>query len=150
MQATITTLSAHNFHEVVTLVWTVVNGDGGVGYKRAEAETYVKNNSENIIVLEIADEVFGMYSFYDNPNVYTLSFFALDKRVRRKKIGYSLFLDMKNRLVGKPVIVPIYSDNDLMVKVVKKRGQFMGSFRAAGDKILDYYTISFGDKEWEK
>ena len=148
MSLKVTTLNAFNFHEVVTLVWETVNSDGESGYKRAEAEEYVKENAKNIIVLEINDAVFGMYGYYDNPNSYTLSFFAIDKRVRSKKSGYSLFIDMKTRLTGKPVIVPIYSDNSQMVGIVKKRGTFIGRFRAEGDRVLDYFSIDFGNKEW--
>lgn len=144
-----TTLNSFNFHEVVTLVWATVNGDTGAGYKRAEAEQYVKENADKIVVLEINDEVFGMYGYYENPNTYTLSFFALDKRVRRKRVGYSLYGDMKERLTGKPVIVPVYNDNEEMSKIVKKRGVFLGRFKAEGNRMLDYYSINFGDKKWQ-
>jgi len=147
MQATITTLSSFNFHEVVTLVWETINAGGGVGYKRAEAEKYVKDNSEKIIVLEIDSAVFGMYGYYENPHTFTLSFFALDKRVRNKKIGYSLYLDMKKRLKGKPIIVPVYNDNNLMISLVRKRGKFIGRYLSIGNKLLDYYAVDFGDKE---
>lgn len=148
MQVTITTLNSFNFHEVVTLVWETVNTSGNGGYKRAEAEEYVKNNSEKIVVLEVNDAVFGMYGYYDNPNSYTLSFFAIDKRVRQKKSGYKLFMDLKKRLTGKPIIVPVYNDNNQMIDIVKKRGTFIGRFKAEGDRVLDYYSISFGNKEW--
>ena len=148
MQVTITTLNSFNFHEVVTLVWETVNTSGNGGYKRAEAEEYVKNNSEKIVVLEVDDAVFGMYGYYDNPNSYTLSFFAIDKRVRQKKSGYKLFMDLKKRLTGKPIIVPVYNDNNQMIDIVKKRGTFIGRFKAEGDRVLDYYSIDFGNKEW--
>jgi len=90
-----------------------------------------------------------LYGYYENPNTYTLSFFALDKRVRETRDGYSLYADMKNRLKGKPVIVPIYNDNEKMLDVVKKRGTFIGRFKADGDRLLDYYSINFGDKDWK-
>ncbi len=147
MKATITTLTSFNFHEVVTLVWETINAGGGVGYKRAEAEEYVKNNAEKIVVLEIDDAVFGMYGYYENPHSYTLSFFALDKRIRKKKVGYTLYKDMTKRLRGKPIIIPVYNDNDQIVPLVKKRGKFIGRFKSLGDKLLDYYAVDFGDKE---
>lgn len=149
MAIEIVPLSSFNYHDVVTLVWETVNRKGDTGYKRAEAESYVQRNSEKIRVLEIDGSVYGMYGYYENPNSYTLSFFALDKRVRAKKAGYSLYNDMKMLLRGKPVIVPIYNDNDKMLRVVKKRGTFIGRFKAGGDKLLDYYSISFGDKDWK-
>ncbi len=148
MQPAITTLNTFNFHEVVTLVWKTVNARGGVGYKRAEAEEYIKNNSDRVIVLEIGNEVYGLYSYSENPNSFTLNFFSLDKRVRATRTGYSLFSDMRKRLTGKPVIVPVYNDNLDMIKIVKKRGTFIGRFKAGGKKLLDYYSINFGDKEW--
>jgi hypothetical protein len=147
MKATITTLNSFNFHEVVTLVWETINAGGGVGYKRAEAENYVKGNADKIVALEIDDSVFGMYGYYENPHTFTLSFFALDKRVRSKKIGYSLYLDMKKRLRGKPIIVPVYNDNSPMISLVKKRGKFIGRYVSIGNKLLDYYAVDFGDKE---
>jgi len=149
MSVEITSLSTFNYHDVVTLVWKTVNTEDRTGYKRAEAETYVQRNSEKIRVLEIDGGVYGMYGYYENPNTYTLSFFALDKRVRGTRAGYLLYSDMKSRLVGKPVIVPIYNDNDKMLSVVRKRGTFIGRFKSYGDRLLDYYSINFGDKDWK-
>ena len=57
-------------------------------------------------------------------------------------------MHMKKNLTGKPVIVPIYDDNKNMINIVKKRGTFIGRFKSEGNKVLDYYSINFGDKEW--
>ena len=139
MQATITTLNRVNFHEVVTLMWRVMNEGIGEGlYKRAQAEEYIKNNNNNIAVLEINDEVMGMYSFSDNPNIYTLNFFALNPIVRSSRSGYKLFLDMKKRLNRKPVIIPLYTHNKIIKDIVSKRGIFIGRFKAEGNKLIFY------------
>jgi hypothetical protein len=54
---------------------------------------------------------------------------------------------MKTRLVGKPVIMPVYNDNQDMANFVKKRGTFIGRFRAGEGKLLDYYALNFGDRK---
>jgi len=149
MQATITTLNRFNYNDVVSLVWRVMNEGVGEGnYKRVEAEEYVKKNSDRVRVLEVENEVMGMYAYYDNPNVFTLSFFALHPLVRSKRDGYKLFFDLKEKLSGKPVIIPVYNHNTIMSDIVKKRGVFVGRFKSEGDKLLDYYSASFGGEEW--
>ena len=149
MQATITTLSQFNFHDVVTLMWRIMNeGEGEGSYKRVSAEEYIKGNSDNIRVLEGSGAVLGMYSYSDNPNVFTLNFFALSPIVRGKRAGYKLFVDLKRRLVRKPVIIPLYNHNELISELVKKRGTFVGRYRAEGGSILDYYSVAFDGGNW--
>lgn len=142
-------LNRHNYHDVVTLVWRIMNqGIGEGSYKRAEAEEYVKNNSDKVYVLEVDNNTMGMYSYFDNPNMYNLSFFALDKRVRAKKAGYKLYLDMKSRLSDRPVIIPLYSHNSLIQGLVRKRGTFLGRRKSKNNKTIEYYSVVFGEN-WE-
>jgi hypothetical protein len=57
---------------------------------------------------------------------------------------------MKTRLRGKPVLAPVYTENDDIVKVTSKRGIFIGRFLSGNGKTIDYYSINFGDKEWKE
>jgi len=149
MQVTITKLNKLNFHDVVTLMWRIMNeGEGEGSYKRVKAEEYIKNNAENVRVLEASGEVLGMYSYSDNPNIYTLNFFALSPIVRGKRAGYRLFIDLKRRLVRKPVIIPLYNHNELIKDIVKRRGTFIGRYKAEGNSILDYYSVAFDGGNW--
>ncbi len=142
-------LNKINFNEAVTLVSAIMN-ESGVTYKRAEAIEYLVSHSDTTMVLEVNDVTMGLYAFTDAANSYTLNFFALNPFVRKSRAGYSLYSDMANRLTGKPVIVPVFSDNIDMLKVVKKRGIFMGRFKVDEKSTIDYYSINFGDKEWNK
>ena len=149
MRAKITNLDKYNFNDVVTLISAIMN-ENGVLYKRAEAIHYLQTHAYNTIVLEVNDTTMGMYAYTDNPNSYTLNFFALNPAIRKSRVGYMLYSDMKNRLRGKPVIAPVHTENTDMVNVVKKRGTFIGRFLTSGNKTLDYYSINFGDKEWKE
>ncbi len=142
-------LNKTNFNEAVTLVSATMN-ESGTTYKRAEAIEYLVSHSDTTMVLEVNDVAMGVYAFTDSANAYTLNFFALNPFVRKKRAGYGMYLDMADRLKGKPVIVPVFSKNSDMINVVKKRGVFIGRFKAEKDSTIDYYSINFGDKEWNK
>ncbi len=149
MQSTITPLNKFNFNDAVTLIAGIMN-NSGIPYKRAEAVSFLVNTKSETMVLEYGGSVMGMYSYIENPNEYSLNFFALNPFVRGKRSGYALYDSMKKKLKGKPVIVPIASDNADMLSIVKKRGIFIGRFTTDGSKVLDYFSINFGDKEWVK
>jgi hypothetical protein len=149
MRTEITPLNKFNFNDVVVLIMAIMK-DNGVSYSRTDAMTYLSSHADNTMVLEVNDTVMGMYAFSENANSYTLNFFALNPFIREKKEGYRLYLDMKNRLTGKPVIAPVHTENKNMIKVVSKRGTFIGRFSTSGGKTIDYYSINFGDKDWTK
>lgn len=143
MQLEITKVTKASFNDVVTLVHRTLGYSSKGLYTRAKATAFTADNSDNMYVLLINDIVMGAYSYSELPNVYSLNFFALDERVRKTKSGYKLFLDMKKRLVGRPVNVVVYNSNDDMISVVKKRGTFIGrSLRGVGDP-MDFYSIMF-------
>ncbi len=149
MRVKTTNLNRYNFNDVVTLICAIMK-DNGIPYKRAEAISYLTTHADNTIVLEINDMTMGMYAYSDHPNSYTLNFFALNPYARKTKAGYALYMDMSKRLRGKPLIAPVHTGNSDMVKVVSKRGTFIGRFSTSGNKTIDYYSINFGDKEWKK
>ncbi len=149
MHATVMPLDKFNFNDTVTLIAGIMN-NSGIQYKRAEAVSFLTNRGETTFVLNCSGSTMGMYSYTEYPNGYTLNFFALNPFVRKTRDGYSLFMDMRDRLRGKPVTVPIESNNEDMLAVVKKRGTFIGRFQTESYKVLDYYSINFGDKDWKE
>lgn len=149
MRATVTPLDSQNFNDSATLIAGIMNNTG-VPYKRAEAVSFLVSHDTTTFVLEYGGSTMGMYSYSEHPNGYTLNFFALNPFVRGTKNGYTLYKDMKDRLKGKPVTVPVGSENQDMLSVVKKRGTFIGRFTTGNNKVLDYFSINFGDKEWKK
>jgi hypothetical protein len=56
---------------------------------------------------------------------------------------------MRNRLKGKPVVAAVHTKNKEMIGVVSKRGTFIGRFVTPSKNTIDYYSINFGNKEWE-
>jgi len=149
MRVETTPLNKYNFNDVVTLISAIMNSNG-ILYKRAEAIEYLRTHADNTVVLEVNDQTMGMYAYTENANTFILNFFALNPYVRKTKAGYKLFHDIKKRLRGKPVIVPVHTENSDMINIVKKRGIFLGRFMTSNDKTIDYYSINFGDKEWKR
>jgi len=148
MRVEILPLNKNNFNDVVTLVMAIMK-ENGSDYSRSMAVEFISSHADNTYVLEVNDTVFGMYSYTNTPNSYTLNFFALNPFVRQKRYGYMLYKDMSERLKGKPVLVSVHTGNENMIAVVKKRGTFLGRFSIGGGKTMDYYSINFGDKEWK-
>lgn len=143
MNLEIVKVNKSSFNDVVTLVHKTLGYSSKGLYTRARATEFVVEKADNMHVLLLNDIVMGAYSYSELPNVYSLNFFALDERVRKKKSGYKLFLDMKRRLIGRPVNVVVYNSNDDMLDVVKKRGTFVGrSLKGVGDP-MDFYSIMF-------
>ena len=148
MEPIITGLNKHNFHGVVNLAWQILNdGDSTRTKTRAEAEEYVKNPRNKFRVLEINNEVQGMYS-YRVSDVNTISFFGLYPAVRKKRIGYTLYKDMFEYLTKKPTFVVVYDNNERMKKVMDKRAEHIGKFLDKDGEISNYYMINFKDKGW--
>lgn len=148
MRAEITHLNKTNFNDATTLISAIMK-DNGIRYKRAEAVAYLSSHDDKTMILEINDVTMGMYAYSEHPNSYTLNFFALNPYARKSKLGYKMYLDMKGRLKGKPVIVPVHSENKDMINIVKKRGIFIGRFNTVSNKTIDYFSIDFGNKEWK-
>jgi len=145
MDTTICNLTKTNFHDVVSLVKETIGRADPMAYSRMEAENFVKEYQETTRVLEVNGQVMGAYSYSESPNSYGLNFFALTKLARKTKPAFKLYLDMKNRLVDRPVMATVYADNKDMVDVVARRGTYIGSSPSKNGTVVSYYSFMFTD-----
>lgn len=148
MQHKICGLSKENFHDVVTMAWRTIGNDHPNTYSRSAAEQFVKDAGNNIRVLEVNDEVFGAYGYHDVGNSYSLNFFMLKESARSKKVGYSLYRDMRDSLSGKITNIIVYNDNKDMISIVGKRAKHIGDINGPNG-MVSYYSILFKDKVWK-
>jgi len=117
---------------------------------RIEAEQLLQRKDYETIVLLVENEVRGLYSYKPNSEVYLIGAFILDPRVRRKKIGFTLWRDMIKRLGGKPAIIGIIRENKVIESIIKKRGHYVGSGLDMENNTIDYYNLTFKDNKWEE
>ncbi|MDF1879693.1 hypothetical protein JHD46_08590 [Sulfurimonas sp. SAG-AH-194-C20] len=136
------------YHECVDLAFLTLRADRPSGYKRQDAVDFLIKDKENKIrVITYNGSVVGMYLYKENANNFSLGLFALSPSVRKSRAGYKLYLDMKDTLIGKPVLFATYGDNSSMKTLARKRSMFLGASPSAGGKSIEYYSLFFGDKK---
>jgi len=116
---------------------------------RIEAEQLLQRKDYQTIVLLVENEVRGLYSYKPTSDVYLIASFILDPRVRRKKIGYTLWKDMIKRFNNKPAIIGIIRENKVIENIIKKRGYYIGSGLDVENNTIDYYNLTYKDKKWK-
>lgn len=144
---TISNAHSSDFELISRLIWKTMSNKDEIDYPYPKARDFLRDNFENTIVIRVNGNPLGAYTYKEGPNAWSLMFFSLDEKIRKTKSGYRLYLDLKKRLIGKPVSVSVYDDNQDMLLVVKKRGVFVGRVMTSYGQKLSFYSVMFEDFE---
>ena len=147
MEVEIKELDKYTFNDSIQLLQRFYKEHKGELIHRVEAESILKNPNNKTIVLTIDGNVRGLYTYEDAGEVYLVRAFVLHPLVRKKKIGYTLWKEMNERLKAKPAIIGIIKRNEAIRNIIRKRGHFIGVGIDNDLQELEFYNLTFKDKD---
>lgn len=108
---------------------------------RVEIEQMLQAPENETFVLLANSEVLGGYTVHPTDEVQLLKAFILDRRVRKKRIGYRLFQHLREQFGDRPILMCVYADNENARRFAARRGEYCTSFIDEEAERLDCFVI---------